>query len=108
MIRKNGRRTRAGCTWLMLGAACVAGLYVNASLAAELAFDIWQPDKTKTPELKHKPITSVVQTSDGYLWLGTYSGLLRFDGNRVIPFNSSTPGLTNGRITSLYQDQKSV
>src|SRR5207302_2705702 len=42
---------------------------------------------------------------DGYLWLGTYTALLRFDGARVVVFDSSnTPGLQNSRVTSLYED----
>ena len=31
-------------------------------------------------------IYSIAQTPDGYLWLGTEFGLLRFDGNRSIPW----------------------
>jgi ligand-binding sensor domain-containing protein len=30
--------------------------------------------------------TVIVQTTDGYLWLGTDSGLLRFDGVRFVPW----------------------
>jgi len=32
------------------------------------------------------PIYAIAQTPDGYLWLGTEFGLLRFDGVRTVPF----------------------
>ena len=31
-------------------------------------------------------IRQLAQTGDGYLWLGTVSGLIRFDGVRFVPF----------------------
>jgi signal transduction histidine kinase/ligand-binding sensor domain-containing protein len=47
-------------------------------------------------------INAIAQTPDGYLWLGTDSGLYRFDGVRAVPWQPSAgPQLPGGRITSL-------
>jgi len=55
--------------------------------------------------LPQNTVTAVVQTRDGYIWVGTYDGLARFDGVRFTVFDgSSTPGLASGRITSLFED----
>jgi len=55
----------------------------------------WQPST----------VTAIVQSHDGYLWLGTYNGLMRYDGVRFTLFDSgNTPGLKNSRVTSLYED----
>jgi ligand-binding sensor domain-containing protein len=35
------------------------------------------------------PPEAIAQTADGYLWLGTDAGLVRFDGVRFLPFASS-------------------
>src|ERR1700682_2446720 len=37
------------------------------------------------------PAGEITQTADGYLWLGTSNGLLRFGGVKFVPFAS--PGL---------------
>jgi signal transduction histidine kinase len=54
--------------------------------------------------LPQNAVTAVVQTRDGYLWLGTFTGLVRFDGVRFVVFNdNNTPALRNNRITSLFE-----
>ena len=36
--------------------------------------------------------TAIVQTADGYLWIGTTSGLMRFDGVRFVPWAPPAEG----------------
>jgi signal transduction histidine kinase/ligand-binding sensor domain-containing protein len=54
-------------------------------------------------------VTGIVQTRDGYLWLGTYNGLVRFDGEQFTVFKANeTNNLPNSRITSIYEDQRGM
>jgi len=47
-------------------------------------------------------IYCIAQTPDGYLWLGTEFGLLRFDGVRTVPWQPpADQHLPSSRITSL-------
>ncbi len=53
-------------------------------------------------------VQSIAQTRDGYLWLGTQEGLVRFDGVRFTTFDKgNTPEITNSNITALYEDRQS-
>ena len=53
--------------------------------------------------LPDNTVTAIQQTSDGYLWIGTYhSGLARFDGVQFKTFDAiNTPELHSSRILSL-------
>lgn len=51
-------------------------------------------------------IYSIAQTADGYLWLGTEKGLVRFDGlNFQLIQHSDTPALPAGPILGLIADR---
>ncbi len=55
--------------------------------------------------LPQSSVISVLQTKDGYLWLGTLNGLVRFDGNRFTIFDeNNVRGLDSGRIVYLFED----
>jgi len=57
--------------------------------------------------LPQNTVTSAVQTRDGYLWLGTFGGLARFDGQAFTVFNpDNTPGLASARIVVLHEDRR--
>ena len=49
-------------------------------------------------------ITAIAQTSDGFLWVGTMSGLARFDGLRFRLFSHEGPPSLQDRIVGLARD----
>jgi signal transduction histidine kinase/ligand-binding sensor domain-containing protein len=58
--------------------------------------------------LPSSAVISMAQTRDGYLWLGTLNGLVRFDGREFKVFNRyNTPGLGSSQIVFLYDDSRS-
>lgn len=65
--------------------------------------DSWQTEQG----LPQNSIHSILQTRDGYLWLGTEEGLVRFDGIRFTVFDKrNTPTLKNNYIWTLFEDEK--
>ena len=50
-------------------------------------------------------IQAIAQTPDGYLWLGTMEGLLRFDGVRTTRFAGKPDGLPHDNLWGLRVDR---
>src|SRR5262245_31457400 len=72
-----------------------------ASLAdASPQFDSW----TTENGLPQNSVNDILQTRDGYLWLATFGGLVRFDGLRFVVFDRSIPGIGSVRAHVLYED----
>ena len=58
--------------------------------------------------LMHGAINCITQDSKGILWLGTWSGLMRFDGYKVRTFQQepgTSGGLQSDQVTSLLEDR---
>ena len=54
-------------------------------------------------------IHAVIQTGDGYLWLGTQEGLVRFDGVHFEVYNKSkVEQIKNNWINVLFEDSQSA
>ena len=70
---------------------------------AQAKLDHW----TTEHGLPQNAINAITQTRDGYLWLATNDGLVRFDGLRFTVFKrSTTPGLATNRCQCLHEDRQ--
>jgi ligand-binding sensor domain-containing protein len=74
----------------ILAAACGSALYGldPSRTLTQYVHRIWQVQQG----LPESSIYSLLQTRDGYLWLGTQTGLVRFDGVRFSMLESIYPG----------------
>ena len=97
------RRSFRGALVLLAAGVCAA---LCAARAAEPELANYFPRSWKTDNgLPDNAVTAVVQTRDNYLWVATYGGLARFDGDSFTVFNSAnTPQLQSDRVTSLFED----
>ena len=78
---------------------------IPSAFSAQYRFDSW----TTENGLPQNSIWAIRQTRDGYLWMTTSSGLVRFDGLRFREFNrGNTPGLTADGFAahSLMEDRQ--
>src|SRR5215831_12942590 len=65
-------------------------------------FDSWTTDNG----LPQNSVNSILQTRDGFLWLATGDGLVRYDGARFTIFNrTNTPGINANRCEQLLETQ---
>src|SRR5262245_49509511 len=75
--------------------------WLVSSANAQYRFTSWNVDNG----LPQNTVYDLIQTRDGYLWLTTFDGLVRFDGVRFTVFNkANTPGLRSNRLLRFYED----
>jgi signal transduction histidine kinase/ligand-binding sensor domain-containing protein len=55
--------------------------------------------------LPQSSVRCITQTHDGYLWVGTWNGLARFDGLHMKVFNAANSPNFNPSITYIHEDE---
>lgn len=99
---------RIGSLFLMLVGAqrsnCQPFAFTNQpGLAAQLVFRSWGTESG----LPHNTLNTIVQTRDGYLWIGTREGLARFDGVAFTVFGLQE-GLQSIEVQTLFEDSQGM
>jgi signal transduction histidine kinase/ligand-binding sensor domain-containing protein len=85
--------------WAVVTILLLLGFHLSAA-SMDYLVDDWD-----TEDLPSSTVTSIAQTKDGYLWVGTYNGLARFDGARFVTFDPMTkPELSQTRVQGLFLD----
>src|SRR6516225_4462232 len=99
---QNCWKLAAGWLWL-----CTGCLLLPAAASPQFTIAQWRSDTISPQNAVITAVITIIQTRDGYLWLGTPDGLLRFDGDRFTTFNEgNTPGLKSGSVVKLFEDSR--
>lgn len=90
------QRVRTFAAWVLLAAAgCAAA---QTSTPAGYTRHVWQA----SDGLPEQTVQAFAQTPDGFLWIGTTGGLLRFDGVHFTVFDrQNTPALRENSVFCL-------
>lgn len=95
--------------WLLALLSLIGILQLHAAKLPEAAIAAHYADNIRhygsADGLPQNSVNAIVQSQAGYLWLGTYGGLTRFDGTRFTLFRSlAQQGPSSDRILSLLED----
>lgn len=90
------------CTILLLLAALPCAALDPHYPLQHYGFQSWQTDDGLPQNTAH----AVLQSREGYIWIGTEGGLVRFDGAQFTVFDKkNTPQLGSNLISSLVEDR---
>lgn len=83
----------------------IAALLLSAFHLRAAPTDYLVDDCDAENNLPSSTVTSIAQTRDGYIWVGTYNGLARYDGARYVTYDPvNKPELSQTRVQGLYVD----
>src|SRR4051794_7791275 len=88
------------CSWPMLGAGWLAAQSANLTLEFQHI--------QEAQGLSNNVVNCLMQDRDGYLWIGTYGGLNRYDGTHFTVFKTDRQrptSLGNNIVHAMCQDK---
>lgn len=83
-----------------VGAQSIGGLDPGKSLT-QYQMEVWGADDG----LPQKSIYSIRQSKDGFLWLGTQEGLVRFDGIEFHTYDKTNSALVRNAISAICESE---
>ncbi|HSE15624.1 MAG TPA: two-component regulator propeller domain-containing protein [Pyrinomonadaceae bacterium] len=96
------RYLRVAAALLLLASTRSPALDANRSLK-EFGHQVWVTENG----LPQNTVQAIIQTRDGYLWIGTQEGLARFDGLNFTVFDKeNTPAFKSNDIRFLQEDRQ--
>jgi ligand-binding sensor domain-containing protein len=106
-VTTSGRSWRWSARWpVLLCAAALCGLAGDVlalspgTESSHYGHDVWDSDSG----LPQNSVQAILQSRDGYFWLGTQEGLVRFDGVRFTVFDGrNTPALKDDWVQTLCE-----
>jgi signal transduction histidine kinase/ligand-binding sensor domain-containing protein len=92
--------------WLILAASTAPCFAAEVEAPGQNPPPLYRVRRWMTEQgLPQNRISSLQRTRDGYLWIGTWAGVARFDGVRFTVFDKyNTPALKNDTINALAED----
>ena len=89
-----------GIVWLLLSAHSMFSQTIDGQNYVVTQYGMEQG-------LPQSSVNDVIQTKDGYIWLATFGGLVRFDGHSFTTFNrSNTKGMYFDRVVNVFEDSR--
>jgi ligand-binding sensor domain-containing protein/signal transduction histidine kinase len=97
---------RGGWQWRGIWALLLVFAHAAMALDPQRSLDHFGQQAWRTDSgLPQNNVHSIVQTRDGYLWLGTDGGLVRFDGIDFVTFDAgNTPQFKSNTVYDLLED----
>ena len=88
---------------LAMRAGATPSVLSDAQVEREYAIKSWHVENG----LPAERVTALLQSRDGYLWIGTQNGIARFDGTKFTVFNrANTPQLASDYCNAIVEDSE--